>query len=611
MISENIIELKKEIKEFQDEMRSKLLNIHETEKVIQINRLHDRDYKIINVDFNEEGIKVTLSCGNDRVDIYNTNEINFLDEETNELYQFINKINTKYVILKNSNIFREFYFSEILNITDDMKIYKVGEIVKGVSVDLFGNETTCETKAKCYESLTSENKDENIKIFNKFNDDNKVEIKFDFNTDYLDEKELIEFIDINFNDFIKNNKLNKNTIKFEMSNEDRTILIATITDYSVFHFIRLCDDCCYLFHEDSDEWTEGGCGCCSKCYNDNYSYCEECGDDYANDDGVYSEENDQDYCCRDCRNSAEGGNGDSTFWNSNKAELDTTTNILSDRKYGVEFETKSFNGKPSDETKNNFSGVFDGSINGTELVSDILHGDSGVDAIQNMLKDIKNNNDAEIDKSCGFHIHISVEDFTANNLIRAYRVLKMNEDIFLSTQTKVRRNNNYCKPIKNYPKEVHGYAIDNSSVDGVAASLIASDPRVLKQGWTRYESKEQKIASIKNNTKMGKYCYDSRYVWANFVPVLRQGTIEIRHHSATLNGHKAKMWTYLWVGFMDAVKSEKMLIKKYSNISNIIDKLNYSDDVKKVMKKYFVRRIAKFDEVNQEKRNEKLKAVTE
>ena len=132
-------------------------------------------------------------------------------------------------------------------------------------------------------------------------------------------------------------------------------------------------------------------------------------------------------------------------------------------------------------------------------------------------------NDAEIDASCGLHIHIDGRDFQSNSqkISQLLKTFLSVEDILFSTQPSSRRNNQYCRPLfKKYLfKDFNLKRLDT-----------------LERKWYKTTDKR----AIDSN-KRHKY-HDSRYYAINLHSLFYRGTVEIRMHAGTLSPDKIINW---------------------------------------------------------------------
>ncbi len=191
------------------------------------------------------------------------------------------------------------------------------------------------------------------------------------------------------------------------------------------------------------------------------------------------------------------------MYNVNATDL---TNAM--RNENVEFESEDYN----HTTRSHWKGVRDSSINGTngiEIVSPVLQGENGMQQVKSVCK-VLNAVNAKVNKSCGFHVHFSANDFTIQQWKNLFINFAMFENHFDKMMPVSRRdsNNSYCQSIKTK-------VLNNVAKIDAATGL-----------------REIKIAIGQHN----------RYVKLNIESFWRQGTVEFRQHSGTVDFNKISNW---------------------------------------------------------------------
>lgn len=182
--------------------------------------------------------------------------------------------------------------------------------------------------------------------------------------------------------------------------------------------------------------------------------------------------------------------------------------------------------------------VRDGSIsgsNGNEIVSPILSGLDGLDQIKKVtiaLNKVK----AQVNTSCGFHVHFGANDFTLENfksLAKNHIQLEKDFDAIVPESRRANKNS-YCK------------------------SLTAS-----------FRTKNLTMEKINSATTVNELIrqFPSRYVKLNFQSFVRQGTIEVRHHSGTTTFSKIKNWILICARMMEYSKANLLT----NNIKDILN----------------------------------------
>lgn len=384
------------------------------------------------------------------------------------------------------------------------------------------------------------------------------------------------------------------TCKINLYLEQKTINIPNeiLIKSDIDNYI-VCADCGNIDYADESLHNDRNEPICQQCFETFYRLCDNC-DAVIHEDDVYFG-NDGVYCCYDCAAECDDvdesdNDYDDNHWTSrykNIKESDTSFNHIPNRTYGIEIETSNFEGSGLDsEVGDYYSGTYDGSISGEELVSCILLGDKGLEVTRNAMKAAVEEHAAETNSACGYHIHIGVGDYTVADLKRLYDFVTINEDLFYSTVHKNRRENNYCKRLRELPMASEKYKMVATTLNEAVISLVDYN--------TQNETQER-IRNRVRYHRSTKYSTSNRYTWVNFVPIIRQNTVEIRLHGQTLNGNKITKWAQLWVGIIDAIKKKKLNGNKPMTMNAIIDKLALPSNVKTKMKRYFALRIYTFN----------------
>lgn len=228
-----------------------------------------------------------------------------------------------------------------------------------------------------------------------------------------------------------------------------------------------------------------------------------------------------------------------------------TTNIASNRKFGIELELitrglsstglasyLSDNGIPclsegyNHETKPHWKIVPDSSLpmGGKELVSPILQGQEGIETVEKVC-DILGKCGAKVSKNCGFHVHVDAHDLTAKHILNVVeRYIKFEQQIDLFMPKSRRGNvNRFCRQVgRSNLADALYYAAD----EGYLAEVIAENSR------ERF-----------NNHELFTSC---RYYKINLASLCRHGTIEFRQHSGTVKFNKVHSWINFCLAFVEA-----------------------------------------------------------
>jgi hypothetical protein len=297
---------------------------------------------------------------------------------------------------------------------------------------------------------------------------------------------------------------------------------------------------------------------CEHCFNEYYRYCDGCQRHVHREDYNHDEER----CYRCIENSenqfkVRGYSGDKyQSWKAGKT-------IKSLRRFGIEIEIFAEKQKAIEIAKklpDDWGIGSDSSINpkdyekvGIEIRSPILQGEAGEKIIESVCRTLRQNG-AEINHTCGFHVHLS-----AGDLNNQYRLLKKSiiahlvfNDVITAMLPKYRRKNTFAKSL---------------SIDyGLSDILKVGNYEQIRSFW------------YKGNVSDIHY-HSSRYYGFNYHNLLKDSrktdTIEIRYHSPTLSATKINNWIALHQTILDKIIDKKEIeIAKSAGLIFFEDKLD-------------------------------------
>jgi hypothetical protein len=190
-----------------------------------------------------------------------------------------------------------------------------------------------------------------------------------------------------------------------------------------------------------------------------------------------------------------------------------------------------------------WTAVYDGSIQGAEVVSPILN-DARLNEASTVARLLLNAG-ARVDRSTGYHVHIGFDSFgdTLSDRFNALANFYINwhtaHETIGTLVAPSRLNNRFCKV------------------------------RTIAEA---HETAEQ--------IRSGRIGIGDRYVSLNLESFDRHGTIEVRLHQGTLNGRKAVAWAEFIAGLIDYSKGNNLLGATYSrtdirlnNIQTLLDEI--------------------------------------
>lgn len=351
-------------------------------------------------------------------------------------------------------------------------------------------------------------------------------------------------------------------------------------------------------------WTlANGNAICERCYDDNHFSCASCDEVFHHDDGNRNE--DDEYLCNSCYESDRDFEEDSSNIRYREYRItdvfssdETGKVLMSVRPFGVELESI----VPSYEHKAKVSQLLpkevgvsdDGSISGDGTGIEIQTPPaSGIKAelLINDVCDILESNDATVNKSCGFHVHVDAKDVDDKDASGAFRAIQSLwlfyiafEDVIMSFLPHSRRASEYCHSLRS---DYHFREI-----------MDAQNIEKLERIWYRVANTQQ-ATSAKSQSK-----HPTRYRGINMHTLFSGRHIEIRFHSGTLNPRKILEWTNLHLRIMDMSLTRNWNLPYLKELSTIIDvneKTQHFFDMLKLPRSsvdYFLSRQKAFAEKN-------------
>jgi len=290
-------------------------------------------------------------------------------------------------------------------------------------------------------------------------------------------------------------------------------LSSTRSPAADLSLIRVCGECLTDANNSCEHCGTEGCTLvegpggmliCDRCYNDSVFCCRNCRTCCFTEDGQGR------YCMRCARR---GEWDDGGFFTENP----TYSEIRSTRKYGVEFETSSNPDHTSIQRDTVFGCKKDGSVDGMEFVSPVLYGDEGLVEIRK-LSHHASRLGWEVDSACGFHLHVDLSNDSDEDRFKLLYSYMYTYDFWSRFISRARKENYYCAK--------HVFTVND-----------------IENGYTNFHEWVEYMPS-------GPY---ERYDWVNWRAFLRFKTVELRNHSATLNGEKACNWIKAHTRFIDNV----------------------------------------------------------
>jgi hypothetical protein len=153
----------------------------------------------------------------------------------------------------------------------------------------------------------------------------------------------------------------------------------------------------------------------------------------------------------------------------------------------------------------NWKIVIDASVmGGYELVSPILKGDAGIEELRNVC-DVLNRLGCNVNRTCGLHVHHDIRDLEESAVVNLFK----------------------------------SYAKSEAGIDSMLpSSRRGAGPQHIKSLRNRGISAVSTMSAL-------RHALDTRYVKLNLESYWRQGTVEFRHHSGSVDFEKISNWVYL------------------------------------------------------------------
>lgn len=247
--------------------------------------------------------------------------------------------------------------------------------------------------------------------------------------------------------------------------------------------------------------------------------------------------------------------------------------------FGIELETSSGRLSEKEAEDLNLKCEFDGSLRenpdqrkedvlGGEYITGVLTGDSGMHQLNKVCSILSQK--CAINDKCGVHVHIGSLTFTKENIVYMYMLGELLQDEIFSLLPRSRRNNSYCKKLKNLGLDVKQLrVIKNPFV--YKLQIDEYFRLIFKEVYSGAEPSKNRNKNFNHpsGSKCGYNKEAQRYCWLNFVTAMcntknnkEAYTLEFRPHYATLNYTKIKNWLKLCVAFTSFAENHKLSIKR-------------------------------------------------
>lgn len=179
-----------------------------------------------------------------------------------------------------------------------------------------------------------------------------------------------------------------------------------------------------------------------------------------------------------------------------------------------------------------------------EMVSPICKYDD-IEDIQEIVRKLRTEGNAKVNKSCGIHIHVDATPHDARSLRNITNIMYSKEDlIYKALQVDVRREHRYCKKV------------DESFIE----KLNKRKPKDISQ--------VENIWYNGNVYRSHTHYDDSRYHALNLHSVFSKGTIEFRLFNGTLHAGKIKSYIQFCLAISHQALTQTKASRRKTHSSN-------------------------------------------
>jgi Putative amidoligase enzyme len=195
-----------------------------------------------------------------------------------------------------------------------------------------------------------------------------------------------------------------------------------------------------------------------------------------------------------------------------------------------------------------------GSGYGLEVASPIMRGDLGFNQVVEMGDGLLAAG-AEVDETCGVHVHVDMRDFTIDDLSNLVGMFHSQQDA-LYAATGERSSASYCEAIPEaYVQRVQStlQQVKSSLGEGGEAAADEAEPPTTMQpsGLPRWNYRATGWRSNLTRQLLG---VTHRYRGLNLQSIAAHNTVEYRLHQGSLDGVDVSNWARFCVAFTEAAR---------------------------------------------------------
>lgn len=168
-----------------------------------------------------------------------------------------------------------------------------------------------------------------------------------------------------------------------------------------------------------------------------------------------------------------------------------------------------------------------------ELSSPILYGEEGIAEMRAMMDALRKLG-GKVNKTCGMHIHVGVEDLSLAERKRITTAFVRYEPFFDALVPLSRRNHSACQSNRAFAK----------------GGTLPAKLDTLRKPVASQRELEARFPA-----------FEAKYLKLNVSSASHRGTFEFRQHSGTLNSNKAENWVRLVLGFVESFRKPVFVAK--------------------------------------------------
>ncbi len=262
-----------------------------------------------------------------------------------------------------------------------------------------------------------------------------------------------------------------------------------------------CERCDCEVASDDCMTSEDGEVYCESCYNRLFTRCDACGNECSCDDSQYDEDS-GDTLCPDCYDGRERRR-DTWAPGGFRNHSGRHDKVGSARCFGVEVETSRCDDHHELRNSDAWGCKHDCSVTGEEFWSDILSGNGGLDAVDELCEFAASHRWA-VNNACGLHVHLDMRSEDRDSLKAIAGAFRLTYEVWCAFVDSRRVDNHYCDHPEWEIEDVTGLR-DNDRISYMRGA-------------------------------------GNRYQWLNLAAYSEHETFEVRLHHGSIDAKTIKNW---------------------------------------------------------------------